>query len=141
MATDPRGFVRPDHPDIFISYAWVDDRKPPGVDHGWVTTLVMYLKDLLAQKLGRRESFWLWWDHQLPRDLPLTPELESKVRETSILVVVLSRGYLSSEWCEKERTLFLAEVRRRVAGGARVFIVRYNPVAQGECPKFRFRRF
>jgi hypothetical protein len=53
----------------------------------------MYLKDRLAQKLGRREGFWIWWDHVLPRNQPLTPELESKIRETSILVVVLSRGY------------------------------------------------
>jgi hypothetical protein len=135
MATNPRGLVRPDHPDVFISYAKVDDRKPPGVEHGWVTTLVMYLKDLLAQKLGRRESFWLWWDHQIPRDLPLTPEIEARVRETSVLVIVLSQGYLSSPWCEKERTLFLSEVRRRVADGGRVFVVRYDPLGQEECPE------
>ena len=135
MATDPRGFVRPDHPDIFISYAWVNDEKPPGVDRGWVTTLVMFLKDLLAEKLGRRESFWLWWDHQLPRNRPLTPELEAKVRETSILLIVLSRGYLSSDWCKKERELFLEEARRRVDSGSRVFIVHYNSVAQDECPE------
>jgi hypothetical protein len=131
----PRGFVRPEHPDIFISYAQVNDRKPPGVDHGWVTTLVSYLKDLLAQKLGPRESFWLWSDHQSPRALPLKPEIEAKVRETSIVVIVLSQDYLSSEWCEQEQRLLLEEVRRRVDRGARVFIVRYNPIAASECPQ------
>jgi hypothetical protein len=131
----PRGFVRPEHPDIFISYAQVDDRKPPGVKHGWVTTLVSHLNDRLTEKLGPRESFWLWSDHQSPRDLPVKPEIEAKVLQTSILVIVLSPGYLSCDWCEQERTLLLAEVRRRVAGGERVFIVRYSPVAAGECPQ------
>jgi len=133
METGHRGFVRPDHPDIFVSYAWVDDKEPPGVECGWVTTLVWYLGDLLAQKLGRPE-FWLWWDHELPRDRPLTPEIEAKVREASILVVVLSHGYLSSDWCKKERAIFL-EVHRRVGGGARVFVVHYNRVAQDKCPE------
>ena len=56
------GYVHPDKPDIFLSYARVnDDPDATFPDRpGWVTTLVRGLKQRLANKFGRGEYFELW---------------------------------------------------------------------------------
>ena len=38
--------------DVFVSYAPVDDQPHPGIDEGWVTTLLKGLKIELDQRLG-----------------------------------------------------------------------------------------
>ncbi len=51
-------YVHPDKPDIFISYAHVDDGPDPAFADrlGWVTTLVRCLEKRIAKKLGRVNS-------------------------------------------------------------------------------------
>jgi hypothetical protein len=122
------GFVHPHKPDIFVSYARVNDIPPEGCEVGWVTTLVKSLKTLLAEKLGRADSFELWMDHELPGHVPLTPEIEARVRDAAILLIILSDGYLASEWCRKEMTLFHQEIRRETRWNSSVFVVEYDQV-------------
>ena len=123
------GYVHPDYPDIFISYAHVDDALDPGEDEGWVTTLVRFLKNRLARKLGREDSYELWMDHQLPGNAVVTPEIDAKVRNSAVIVIVLSPGYLKSTWCGREMTLFLdEEVRRRRGTTSGVLIVELDKV-------------
>src|SRR5207253_247452 len=66
----------------------------------------------------------------------LTPELEDKVRGSAVLILILSEGYLASEWCQRELKSFLAdEGKRRQGGGARVFVVEYDRVKRPEALK------
>lgn len=116
--------------DIFVSYARVDDEPAPGVEKGWVTTLVEGLRKELARKLGRSDSCSLWMDHQLSRHVQITPEITDTLQRTAILLVILSPGYIASEWCKRERCTFLDMVRERVRSGSRVFIVEFDKVAE-----------
>lgn len=119
----------PDHQhDIFVSYAHVDDLLFPGTEQGWVTTLIESLQMLLAQKLGRRDAFSLWMDHQLSRHSQLTPEILDNLNKTATLLVILSPGYLASEWCLREKDSFLARLEGRVREGSRIFIVERDKV-------------
>ena len=124
------GYVHPDKPDIFLSYARVDDERDAAFPDrpGWVTTLVRSLEQRLAKKLGRLDSFDLWRDLKLTGQLDLTPEIIGQVRAAAILLVVLSPGYLASEWCRRELAVFQEEIRRRKAAGGRVFIVEFDRV-------------
>src|SRR5262245_55172399 len=107
------GYVHKDQPDIFVSYAQVDDKAVPGVTTGWVSYLVQTLEVVLARHLGRREAFELWMDHQLSINAELTPEIQCKVRNSAVLIVILSPGHLASQWCQDELNWFLQEIGRR----------------------------
>jgi len=120
--------------DIVISYAHVDNEPAPGVEAGWVSTLAEGLKNRLAQKLGRREAFSLWMDYRLSPHEPLTPEIMDALEHTAVLVVILSPGYLASQWCQAERSAFLKIVRDRPRSDARVFIVERDKIEESERP-------
>src|SRR3954452_19159191 len=109
------GLVHPRKPDIFLSYAHVDDEPDPTLPDrpGWVTTLVRGLEKRLAKKLGRVDSYDLWRDAKLSGNAVLTPEILGKVGEAAVLVLVLSPAYLASEWCRREMAAFHQEIRRR----------------------------
>ncbi len=112
--------------DIFVSYAHVDD-LPLGAEIGWVTNLVGCLKTRLAQMLGRSDAYSLWMDNEeLRKRKKTTPQIIDALRETATIIIVLSPGYLASEWCQREKDNFLEFVKQR--GGSRVFIVEREKV-------------
>lgn len=115
--------------DIFISYAHVDNERLPGADTGWVTTLVSALKKSLAQKLGRADSYSLWMDYQLRGNQPVNDDIYQQLKESAILVVILSTGYLASRWCLLEFHTFLSQVEQ---DSGRLFMVEYEPVKAEE---------
>lgn len=119
--------------DVFVSYAHVDDQPSPGVQDGWVTTFVQGLRVVLGRKLGRPDSFSLWIDHRLSRHTEITPELLEVVQGSASLLVVLSRGFVVSDWCRKERNAFLESVRQRT-GESAVFVVELDRLEEGERP-------
>ena len=120
--------------DIVISYAHVDNEPAVGVENGWVSTLAEGLKNRLAQKLGRREDFSLWMDYRLSLHEPWTPEIMDALEHAAILVVILSPGYLASQWCQRERSAFLKMVRARPRSSARIFIVERDKIEESERP-------
>jgi len=120
--------------DVFVSYAHVDDLLFPGVEEGWVTTLVKLLNVRLAQLLGRSDAYDMWIDQELSRHAPVTPEIMAALRETAILLVILSPGYLQSEWCDRELSAFLDLVKDKARSGSRVFVVERERVAGHERP-------
>jgi hypothetical protein len=124
------GFVQETSQDIFVSYARVDD-TPEGPGTGWVTSFKRLLKIALDRKLGKVDACDIWMDHRLPIGMSLTEEIFSKVRTSEVLVVVLSKGYLNSIWCNREMKLFLAEEaarRSRSPSSARVFVIETDRV-------------
>lgn len=81
--------------DVFVSYAHVDDQPLPGAEDGWVTTLVKGLKTRLAQRLGRSDAYSPWIDHELSGHVRITPQTLDTLRETAMLLVILSPGYVA----------------------------------------------
>ena len=106
--------------DLFISYARVDDEEVFGVK--WLSALLQDLRNLLAQKIGRREKVSIWWDEtELRGNDAVTPAIEAALRQTATFLLVLSPGYLASQWCLQEKALFF-----QALGGEpqdRVFVV------------------
>jgi hypothetical protein len=124
------GYVHPDKPDIFLSYAHVDDESDPAFSDrpGWVTTLVRGLEKRLARKLGRVDSYGLWRDAKLAGHVNLNQEILGRVRDAAVFLLILSPAYLASDWCRRELAAFHEEIRRRKADRGRVFIVEFDRI-------------
>ena len=106
--------------DLFISYARVDDLPVFGTK--WVSTLVQDLRNLLAQKVGRKEAFSIWWDEiDLRGNHDVTSEIRTMLQQSGTLLMVLSPGYLKSQWCRQEKALFFEVLGGKPQG--RVFVV------------------
>jgi TIR domain len=115
-------YVRGAVHDIFVSYAHLDNLAPAGGGHGWVDSFAELLTIQLKKRLGSG-AVDLWIDRELAGNRPLTPEILRAVRESALLLVVMSPAYLQSQWCGRERSTFLDVAAGRVATG-RVFLVR-----------------
>jgi hypothetical protein len=128
------GYVDPCKPDIFVSYAAVDDEPLPDEENGRVSTIVHVLSTFLARKLGRSTAFDLRFEPQFAQGLKLNSALESMVRDSAVLLVVLSEGFLRSEWCvHKELKWFLDEdvkARRSDPNKSRVFVLELDEVTR-----------
>lgn len=128
--------------NIFISYAWVDNEVYPGAAKGWVSTFVDCLRKHLAHELGRREEaerIWLDYEQMRGND-SVTPTIRATLQASRTLVLILSTGYLASEWCQQELAAFLEKVGE---GSDRVFVVQMSPVekepaAIADLLKYRF---
>ncbi|MBZ5521601.1 MAG: toll/interleukin-1 receptor domain-containing protein [Acidobacteriia bacterium] len=97
--------------DLFISYASENNRD------GWVEQFEKALSQELGDLLGRQFSpkdsvFFDKRDLEVGQSFPET--LVCASRNSAILVPVLSPGYLTSPWCNQERTEFFS----RLAHGA-----------------------
>ena len=121
--------------DIFVSYAHVDDLTFPGIETGWVATLIAGLKVKLSQKLGRSDLFSLWKDEQLSPNKPLTPEILNALKQSATLVIILSPGYMASPWCQREMQTFWQELAQRSRSDSRIFVVERDKLEIDEKPK------
>ncbi|MDQ3959716.1 MAG: toll/interleukin-1 receptor domain-containing protein [Pseudomonadota bacterium] len=122
--------------DVFVSYAHVDNLPLAGAGTAWVSTLIQNLKILLARKLGR-DVAEIWMDPRLAGNVPLTPAILDSLGETATLLVILSTGYLASEWCQREKNQFLKLAEKRQHAGSRIFLVELNKVdLQRRPPEF-----
>src|SRR4030095_7827590 len=125
MATDVPHYKH----DIYVSYAHVDNEPLAGVDTRWVTNLITGLKPLLGQKFGRADAYSLWMDNTIRAYEAITPHLLEQVQDSAILLLILSPGYVASEWCCRELSTFVAKVGKEAG---RVFIVEREPVDRPE---------
>ncbi|MCP4403903.1 MAG: hypothetical protein GY801_42180 [bacterium] len=132
-STRPANAVPGHKYDIAVSYAHIDDHPSYGAEEGWVITLIKTLKIQLAQKLGSQDAYTLWSDHQQPGNIPISDMLPI-FRDAALLVVVLSPGYVMSEWCQRQQNNFLHDVQNRVRSGSRVFVVERDRIEAGESP-------
>src|SRR5271157_5563044 len=93
--------------DVFVSYAVVDNGQPLGKSHGWVTAFVDELELELARCLGRKEYVDLWLDRKrLSCNDVFSSEIEAELRQSAVMVILYSQGYLESPWCRHEREIF-----------------------------------
>lgn len=124
-------YVEPGKPDIFVSYAHVDNVPLPNEGEGRITTFVRVLNNYLARKLGRADAFDLRFDAQLAYGLRVDRALESMVRDSAVLIVILSEGFLCSEWCTGELKCFLekdVKARKSDPARSRVFVVELDSI-------------
>jgi hypothetical protein len=121
--------------DVFVSYAHVDNR--PLLDQavgwvgeaplGWVATLVRLLKNLLDQKLGRKDSCNVWFDsHDLRGHHTLDAEIAAQLQQSAAFVAILSPGYVKAVWCLAELGLFMRSFGAEL--GNRMFIIEKDQI-------------
>jgi TIR domain len=93
--------------DLFISYARENNRE------GWVDQFQKALSDELGELLGRQFSpkDSIYFDTsklEVAHSFPV--ELAAAARDSAILVPILSPSYLTSNWCNRERTAFFSKL-------------------------------
>lgn len=121
--------------DVFVSYAHVDDEPVPGQTEGWVTSFVRTLNWRLRQLCGRPDDLSIWMDRELARTVNFSDQIIESLHDTAVLLIVLSPGYVSSNWCKKERDTFLAFVKERLDRGSKVFVIERYPVDLDDRPR------
>lgn len=121
--------------DIFISYAQVDNQP---MDYGdrrdfrWVTYLKDQLQKRIDGKLGRIGATKIWMDlDDLGGNESVPLAIDSALDKTAILVIVLSDGYLESEWCKKEIQTFVESTK----ADDRLFVVHLADIPLDKRPK------
>ena len=117
-------------PDVFISYTHTDNARLSDERHGWVDLFHEALKLQLYKMWGREVS--VWRDHKLAGNDMLTSTIEEKLRESTLLLAIVSPGYLHSDWCAKELRMFCECAKTtgglRIGTKSRIIRVKHAPV-------------
>jgi hypothetical protein len=119
--------------DIFISYAQLDDVPVGDSAEGFVSQLHKDVSIRLAQILG--QSVRIWQDRKLQGEEGYSELTRAALERTALLLVVVSPGYLSSEFCLRElKTFVQAAGSLRVVGRSRVLWLANSPLPVDSLP-------
>jgi hypothetical protein len=118
-------------PDIFLSFAHVDDQPFANQGKGWITHFTTHLRNELSRKLGRKDNYSFWKDFRLQGNDAVTPEIEQQVKDARTLLILFSPGWLASPWCQKELELFC---NSHPDLGKRIFVVELDRIALADQP-------
>ena len=119
--------------DLFVSYAHIDDEPDVGQQYGWVTALKDNLKTRLDRRLGIRSNVWM--DQRLVAEARVSAPIIDGLRQSAGLLVILSRAYLNSTWCGRERGGFLAGLQDYRAARRPVFLVECDDLDRARLPE------
>lgn len=110
---------------VFVSYAHADNESLDKGEPGWVSFFVDKLQRATARHPGGAHvEFWM--DHRLEPQRQVTEELRKRIRDSVIILALISPRYMESKWCQLEMATFVAEVGGGVSA-ARVFMVEVLP--------------
>ena len=104
-------FVPHKQNDVFISYASVDNDPDD-----WVKTFKTNFQQRLDQKLGRTDASSIWIDDKLRGSKPFDEQLKEQVQQSAILLIVMSPGWLKSQWCRREFEIFCEACNGELSG-------------------------
>ena len=102
--------------DVFISYSHIDNRPFGEADRCWVADFHAHLETRILAWLGKPAR--MWRDPKLGGADVLDDTIDRELRGSTILVSILSPAWISSTYCQRELTEFLAAAH--VTGGIRV---------------------
>ncbi len=114
---------------VFLSYARVDDLRPPpdGKLKGWVTYLWEQLRWAMTQEGVPQAE--LWRDrYQIEPSEDFTEKIDAALKQAELFVPVLSLNWVQREWCQKELERF-CELRPDDFGS------RIVPIIKSEVPE------
>lgn len=116
--------------DVFISFTHIDDLAVNDGEKGWITRFHQALKSVLMMQLGAEVK--IWRDVKLAGNDILNDEVIGQLKQSAILLSVLSARYLKSEWCTREALEFCQSAMQNGGIGAgsksRIFKVLKAPL-------------
>jgi len=122
--------------DVFVSYGHLDNLQLGDGRDGWVTAFHNDLAVLLSQEIGRPAR--IWRDERLEGNTDFGPELLAALRESAVILPIVSRRYVESEWCIRELSRFVeyagAALTDLRTHRARVCPVLVNPLPHHDLP-------
>jgi hypothetical protein len=118
--------------DVFLSYAHVDDLVDPA-GWMWVSKFETDLRNRLEMVSGK--SIVTFRDSsRLASFDRIDSRIEDELRNSAVLVAIVSPAYFSSEYCSKERLIF-HEIAPDVGGRARIVQVAKTRVDRTQYPE------
>lgn len=128
MADQVKAYVPGFEYDVFVSYSHANNSE------GWVSKFRQKLDARLKERVPPGATFFRDADSLQGND-DLTPKIVGGIRNTAVLVAVVSRSYLTRPWCQRECDEFKAANAKRGLNGC-IFPVRYDDVSPAEFQKF-----
>ena len=133
------GFIPGYEHDIFVSYAHSDDLREVHKS-GWVSTFARILESMLTRAFKREleqsaRMINVFWDYKLRGDDQLTPQLSDAVTKSALLLAVMSKNYLNSQWCKNEASWFQDTMQAHSAEPWPIVIVEVQPTDRDAWPK------
>jgi hypothetical protein len=103
--------------DVFISYRHLDNELLDEQGKGWIDNFHDRFESILGEALGYQPL--IWRDSRLQGNAYFGDVLEERIKNTAVVISILSPGYLQSEWCMGELREFcrLAEKTGGLAVG------------------------
>jgi TIR domain len=117
--------------DVFISYAHRDDLPALNAPQGWVSTFVNEWNKEVNKKLLRMQPLEFWIDHHLRGNQSVPDALKATIRASKVFLLFMSPGYLLSDWCIEELSIFLA-ANPPSLGRENIFIVDIEHTDRGQ---------
>ena len=96
--------------DMFISYAHLDNVEPRKDKEGWVTFFHQTLEAYLNQFLGHESK--IWRDPKSDGIDLLNVSVIQQLSNSAVLLAILSPRYVQSDWCLKEISEFLKNLKQ-----------------------------
>jgi hypothetical protein len=112
--------------DVFVSYAHDDNH------FDWVTQFASFLEKELNRQIREKDRnaqpAVVWRDSALPQQGLLSEALKEEIRQSALLLIVLSDNSAKSDWCQYELQSF--SQAHGAASFARLFLVEKELVSQ-----------
>ncbi len=127
--------------DIFISYSHVDNETISDEQCGWIEQFYKNLNLLLAKRTGKMDAVKIWWDNKKLDGSKLFDEsIATGIQQSAILLSLISPGYLSSDYCQQELSLFHKKATAepyglKIGDRCRLFNILLNNIPYGKLPE------
>ena len=123
--------------DVFVSYSHgVQGGEGDAPLKDWTLELIRSLETDIRAVDTEFDDLRIWRDEQIDPTIHLSDELRGKVRNSGILMIVMSPRYLASTWCKDELEWFRQQVQERERDQGRVFVVRALRTDENRWPDF-----
>jgi hypothetical protein len=90
--------------DVFISYRHLDNELLDEQGKGWIDNFHERFESILGEALGYEPK--IWRDPRLTGNVDFSDEIKEKIKQTAVLISILSPGYIQSDWCIDELRMF-----------------------------------
>ena len=116
--------------DVFISYAHIDNVPVVDGAPGWVDTFHRHFEARLNQYLGKRAR--VFRDPRLQGNTVFDESLVETVKQSGVLITVVSPSFVNSEWCQREMSTFIdhatSSIGIQVGSTSRIYkVVKLEP--------------